>query len=184
MNSLKGHLLIATPELIVPVFTRTVILMIDHNADGAMGVILNRPTDATTSDLPSEVLGADFDWQKPLHLGGPVSGPLMILHANAELADREVLPGVYLTLEAEKARDLLISRAEPSLIVVNYSGWSAGQLESEFDRDSWLTLPANADHVFGTSDDDLWTSVVGQASARKLSDFLGLRHVPLDPTMN
>lgn len=184
MNSLKGHLLIATPELIAPVFTRSVILMIDHDENGAMGVILNRPTDATTSDLPEEIVGPEFDGNKPLHLGGPVSGPLMILHALADLADREVVPGVFLTLDATKARELLISKAEPSLIVVNYSGWSAGQLESEFDRDSWLTLPATLDHVFDGREDDLWKSVVGQVSAKTLSDFLGVRHIPPDPTMN
>ena len=111
MNSLSGHLLIAAPELQAPLFARSVILIIDHGEGGAMGVILNRPTDATASDLPAEVVGEGFAWDKPLHLGGPVPGPLMLLHAVPGLGDREVVPGVYLTLDADKARDVLARKA-------------------------------------------------------------------------
>lgn len=183
MNSLEGHLLIATPELLGPMFARSVILMIDHGEGGAMGVILNRPTEATVADLPAEVLGEEVAWDKTLHLGGPVPGPLMLLHADPELADREVVPGVYLTLDADKAREVIARRAEPTRIVVNYSGWAPGQLEGEFGEDSWLTLPATAGHVFGEAA-NLWASVVGQVQARKLSEFLGVRVVPPDPTLN
>ena len=184
MNTLEGHLLIATPDLLAPMFARSVILMIDHGEGGAMGVILNRPTEATVADLPAEVLGDEVAWDKPLHLGGPVPGPLMLLYADPELADREVLPGVYLTLDADKAREVIARRAEPTLIVVNYSGWAAGQLEGEFDQESWLTLPATVEHVFGAAGTDLWASVVGPVQAIKLSEFLGVRMIPTDPSMN
>lgn len=185
MTSLQGHLLIATPRLLTPIFTRSVILMIDHDEGGAMGVLLNRPTDATATDLAGVILEPGFAWDKPLNLGGPVSGPLMVLHTLAELADREVLPGVCLTLEAAKAKAILSRKAEPSRIVVNYSGWGPGQLEGEFGWDSWLTLPAKADHVFGSGPDALWEAVVKQVNARKLSEFLGLRiPSPPDPSLN
>ena len=184
MNSLKGHLLIATPELLAPLFAQSVILMIDHDEHGAMGVILNRPIDATASDLAGKVVEEGFTWDKPLYLGGPVSGPLMVLHALPDLADREIVPGVFLTMEAENAKELLGRKAEPSLIVVNYSGWGAGQLEGEFGWDSWLTLPATARHVFGSDSADLWESVVKQVHARKLSEFFGVRQIPPDPSMN
>src|SRR3954468_22224733 len=85
MNSLKGHLLIATPDLLAPLFARSVILIIDHDEEGAMGVILNRPTEASVSDLAGKIFEEDFSWEKPLHLGGPVSGPLMVLHALPDL---------------------------------------------------------------------------------------------------
>lgn len=184
MNFLEGHLLIATPDLLAPIFACSVILMIDHGEGGAMGVILNRPTEATVADLPAEVFGEVVAWDKPLHLGGPVPGPLMLLHADPGLADREVLPGVYLTLDATKAREVVARRAEPLLIVVNYSGWGAGQLEGEFDQQSWLTLPATAEHIFGSARTDLWSSVVGRVQARKLSEFLGVRVIPTDPSLN
>ncbi len=183
MKTLEGHLLIAMPDLMSPIFSRSVILMIDHDEDGAMGVILNRPTEATATDLAGKVMDEDFVWDKPLSLGGPVPGPLMVLHSEPDLADREILPGVFLTLDAPKAQELLTRKAEPSLFVVNYSGWGPGQLEGEFDRDSWLALPADVAHVFGR-DDDLWEAVVKQANARKLSEFFGIREIPPDPTFN
>ena len=184
MNSLKGQLLIATPELLSPLFTQSVILMVDHNEEGAMGLIVNRPTEATASDLAGKILDEDFTWDKPLHLGGPVSGPLMILHTDPELADREVIPGVFLTMDAEKAEGLLTSKVEPSMLLVNYAGWGPGQLEGEFGWDSWLTLPATTDHVFGMGPENLWETVVKRVNARKLSEFFGVRAVPPDPSMN
>jgi putative transcriptional regulator len=184
MNSLKGHLLIATPELVAPLFARSVILMIDHDENGAMGVILNRPTDASVSDLAGKIFEEDFFWEKPLHLGGPVSGPLMVLHDLPDLADRQIVPGVSLTLEATKAQEIIRHRPEPCSILVNYSGWGAGQLEGEFGWNSWVTLPATAEHVFGWERDDYWEFLVRQVNVRKLSEFFGVREIPPDPSMN
>src|SRR5262245_6933084 len=132
MNSLKGHLLIATPELLAPIFAQSVILMLEHNDEGAMGVILNQPINTTITDLAGKIFEEDFEWDKPLSLGGPVPGPLMVLHTIEELSDQEVLPGVCHTLEASRVQEIIRRRAEPSLIIANYSGWGPGQLEGEF----------------------------------------------------
>jgi putative transcriptional regulator len=184
MRSLKGQLLIASPSLLASFFTRTVILMLDHTEDGAAGVVLNRPTEATVTDIAETVFSESFDWDKPLNLGGPVSGPLMLLHEVEELADLEIIPGIYNSVESSKVRQAVMDRTEPSLILANYAGWGPGQLESEFDVDSWLTLPATRDYIFWTRDEDLWNVVVKAINAKKLSGFLGLRGVPADPTMN
>ena len=95
MRSLKGHLLIASPSLLSSFFTRTVILMLDHTEEGAAGVVLNRPTEATLAEIAETVFSEADDWEKPLHLGGPVSGPLMILHELEALSDHEVIPGFH-----------------------------------------------------------------------------------------
>ena len=185
MKSLKGHLLIAAPTLVTPFFTRTVILMLEHGPDGAMGVVLNRPTEATVESISEGLLEEYLDWEKPIHIGGPVLGPLMAIHAEAVWSDAEVIPGVYSSIEASKVRELIRKQSEPSLIIANYSGWSAGQLEGEFGDDSWITLPARPEHVFRDDDaDDLWSIVVKEVGARKLSEFLGLREVPPDPSLN
>lgn len=186
MNSLKGHLLIATRELASPLFARSVILMIDHDEDGAMGVILNRATDATAADLGRALFSdEDVTWEKSVLLGGPVPGPVILLHAQADLADREVVPGVYLTLEADKVREAFARQPDPSRLFVNYSGWGPGQLEGEFEWDSWVTLPATAEDVFADSTgDDLWESVVGRANVRKLGEFLRVKVIPPDPSWN
>jgi len=184
MNSLKGQLLIAAPSLFTPFFTKTVILMLEHGEDGALGVVLNRPTEATVTDVSEQVLDEPFEWDKPINLGGPVPGPLMVLHDVEELSDQEVLPGVYNTVQAEKVEQLLRRQAEPCLILANYSGWGPGQLEGEFDLDSWLTLPARVEHVFWDGAGELWDVVVKEVGATKLSDFLGLRNLPPDPSVN
>jgi putative transcriptional regulator len=184
MNSLKGQLLIATPQLLAPIFTRSVILMLEHNDEGAMGVIINQPINTTVTDLAGKIFEDGFEWDKPLSLGGPVPGPLMILHTLEELSDQEVLPGIFHTLEASRVQELIRLRHEPSLVIANYSGWGPGQLEGEFDWDSWLTLPATAEYVFWSGEKELWNVVVNQVNARKLSEFLKLRDVPPDPSMN
>lgn len=184
MNSLKGQLLIATPQLLAPVFTRSVILMLEHNEEGAMGLIVNQPIATTVTDLAGKIFEEDFEWEKPLSLGGPVPGPLMVLHSVEEFADAEIIPGVFQTIEASRVQEIIRSRPEPSLIIANYSGWGPGQLEGEFGWDSWLTLPAQPDYVFWTGEKELWKVVVNQVNARKLSEFLKLRDLPRDPSLN
>ena len=184
MQSLKGHLLIATPQLSAPLFARSVILMLDHNEQGAMGVILNQPISTQVSDLASKVFEEDFKWSKNLHLGGPVPGSLIVVHAVEDLADTEIVPGVYVTLHASMVQTLTRLRPEPSLIIANYSGWGPGQLEGEFNWDSWITLPASSENVFWKSEKDLWKAVSNEVNSRKLSEFLGLRNVPADPGLN
>jgi len=184
MNSLKGHLLIATPQLLAPIFARSVILMLEHSEEGAMGLILNQPINATVTDLAGKIFEEGFEWDKPLHLGGPVPGPLMVIHTQEELADQTLLPNVFHTLEASRVQEIIRLRPEPSLILANYSGWGPGQLEGEFGWDSWLTLPATFDYVFWSGEKDLWKVVVNEVNARKLSEFLKIREMPADPRMN
>ena len=185
MTSLKGHLLVATPDLIAPIFTKSVILMLDHSEDGAAGLVINRPTEATVATVAEEVFEEASDWDKPILLGGPVPGPLIVVHAVEDLADQEVSAGVYSTVDAAKVRDLVRAKAEPALAVANYSGWAPGQLEDEIKTGSWVSLPARPGLVF--DDDgrgDLWKTVTRELNARKLTGLLGLREVPDDPRSN
>jgi putative transcriptional regulator len=184
MQSLKGQLLIASTTLTSSFFTRTVILMLDHSEEGAAGVVLNRPTEATVTLIAETVFSEPFAWEKPLNLGGPVSGPLMVLHEVEEYSDQEVFPGLYNAVEVSKVRQLVMDRTEPSIILANYAGWGPGQLEGEFGVDSWLTLPATREYVFWEGAGDLWNVVVKAVNARKLSEFLGLRQIPTDPNWN
>ncbi len=184
MRSLKNHLLIASPSLVDGFFQRTVILMLDHGEEGAAGIVLNRKTEASLSDVAETIFNEPFDWDKPLNLGGPVPGPLMVIHKEEGLADQEILDGVFNTIESTKVREVLLGRPDPCLLIANYSGWGPGQLENEFGVDSWLTLPATPDHVFWDDPRELWDVVVKEVNARKLSDFLGLREIPSDPSLN
>ena len=184
MRSLKHHLLIASPTLVDSFFERTVILMLDHDDEGAAGIVINRKTEASLLDVAETIFREPFDWDKPLHLGGPVSGPLMIIHEDEALSDQEILPGVFNTIDSDKVREILRGRPDPCLLIANYAGWGPGQLENEFGVDSWLTLPATSTHVFWDDPRELWDVVVKEVNARKLSDFLGLREIPSDPSLN
>jgi putative transcriptional regulator len=184
MQPLKGHLLIATPQLQSPIFSRSVILMIEQNEEGALGLILNQQISTTMTDLSGKIFVDDFEWDKPISLGGPVASSLMMLHTNESLADQEIIPGVFITADGSKVQELIERRAEPSLVVANYSGWGPGQLDGELRRDSWLTMPATFDHVFWTGKRDLWRFVVNQVQAQKLTALVGLRVVPADPSLN
>jgi putative transcriptional regulator len=184
METLKGHLLIASPQLESPIFTRSVILVIEQNDEGALGVIVNQQISTTLTDLSGKIFADDFEWDKPLSLGGPVASSLMMLHTNEALADQEIIPGVYITTDGSKVQELIDERSEPSLVVANYSGWGPGQLDGELLADSWLTLPATVDHVFWTGQRDLWNVAVNQVQARALAVLAGVRELPPDPTRN
>jgi putative transcriptional regulator len=184
MESLKGHLLIATPQLLAPVFSRTVLLMLEHTEEGAAGVILNRPTDATVTDISERIFPERFEWEKPMSLGGPVPGPLMVLHTLEDLADQEVLPGVYNTVDSDKIEQIIRRKPEPSLIIANYAGWGPGQLEGEIEDDSWFSMPSSMRHVFWEGEADLWDVVIQAINASQLTRLLGVKNVPDDPGVN
>lgn len=184
MPSLKGQLLVAAESLTDPNFHRSVILMFDHTENGAGGIILNRPTGKTVRELSQALFNEKCDWNKAIHLGGPVVGPLAVAHTLEEYADMEVFTGLYGTLAAPKVLDLIRQKAEPSLVLFNYSGWGAGQLESELLESAWKVWPARLEHVFWTGRRDLWASVQAEINGSNLGKLLGVKHRPADPSAN
>jgi putative transcriptional regulator len=184
MTELKGHLLVASSSLHDPNFVRSVILMLEHTAEGSVGVVLNRPTDKTIEEVAEQVFEEPIPWPKPIHLGGPVPGPLAVLHTTETLSDKEVFPGVYSTMDPDKLRELIRQQTEPSLVVANYAGWGPGQLEAEIDDDAWRFLPARADYVFWAEEGDLWRKISVEYSRAHLRSVLELPEVPEDPSCN
>jgi putative transcriptional regulator len=184
MKSLTGHLLVATPRLLDPNFSRTVLLMFQHSDEGAAGVVLNRPTEATITDVAGQIFSDPFTWEKPIRIGGPVPGPLIVLHQVEDLSDHPVIPGVFRTFDSTKIQELLREQTEPSLIIANYAGWGPGQLEAEIDEESWLDLPAKRDHIFWDEARDLWDTVVKEINTAKTAKLLGIAPIPDDPRAN
>jgi putative transcriptional regulator len=184
MTSLKGHLILAHSSLLDPNFARTIVLLFDHDRQGAAGVILNRPTETTISDIAEQVFTEPFRWEKPLNIGGPVLGPLMIVHASEEGSDQEVMAGLYTTIDAAKVQVLLRERVEPSLVIANYAGWGPGQLEAEIKEGSWLLTPATLELVFGSPDEQAWETITHEIEATQIPRILGIREVPHDPSLN
>jgi len=180
MESLRGHLLISSGGLFDPNFRHTVILVGEHNADGALGVVLNRALDVTVHESLSS-LSELVPPDEPLFQGGPVQPASPVLLAEftrPDLADILVFDSVGF-LVGEVAADI-----EPSVlrarVFAGYSGWGPGQLEAEMAIDSWIIEPASVDDVFTHAPDLLWSAVL----ERKGPDYRRLSRMPYDPSMN
>ena len=107
MDSLRGQFLVASPHLPDPHFSRSVVLMLQHNSSGAVGVVLNRPTDNTIGDLWQHVGDESCTVEGFVHAGGPVAGPLMALHTNRSLAETEILPGLFVATDRDALTQLV-----------------------------------------------------------------------------
>ncbi len=164
MDTLQGHLLIAPPYLADPNFRQTVVLLIQHDDEGAFGVVLNRPSGRSIADVWQAVRGDTCGCREEIHVGGPVTGPLVVLHTEPHLAEVQVAKDVYCSMTAERIETLVQSDRKLVRFYAGYSGWGGGQLEGELATGSWLTVPADADMVFHTADDALWSRVVRRAS--------------------
>ncbi len=183
MNSLEGFLLIASPRLPDPNFCRTVVLIIQHDHQGAFGLILNRPTDNTVEEIWEMIGEQPCDNHQPINLGGPVGGPLLALHNDLEVSEREILPGVHFATHKDHLNHLVADEMHQFRIFTGYSGWGAGQLEGELKVGGWMKLPANADYIFSDAE-DMWkraAQAVGEKVTRPLIAKSGL---PASPTFN
>ena len=126
-DSLRGKLLLASPTLLDPNFARTVVLIAEHTEDGAMGLILNRPTENTVAEVWKMVGEEDLDCPQPIFFGGPVSGPLVALHRLKGAAEAEVVPGIYFSAHKDKLAMLVRQTSKPFRFFTGYAGWAGGQ---------------------------------------------------------
>jgi putative transcriptional regulator len=164
-GSLTNQLLIAMPGMADPNFTTTVTLICEHNDDGALGIVINRPTTLKLGGLFEQlsVENADPDVaDDPVLSGGPVGIERgFVLHGPERSYEStlEVSSEIRLTL----SRDIIDAMAagegpEHALVALGYAGWDAGQLEEEMLANSWLNAPATPEIVFETPFADRWNS--------------------------
>jgi putative transcriptional regulator len=183
MNSLQGQLLVASPHLVDPSFYRSVVLLVQHDEDGAFGLILNRPTENKVEEvwelLSDEPCGCD----QSVNHGGPVEGPLTSIHTVPSCSEDEIIPGLYFASRRESLADLLSRAAEQYRLFVGYAGWASGQLEAELEAGGWLTTPASANDVFADPD-ELWKLVVRRIGLEILAPSIRDKHIPVDPSVN
>jgi putative transcriptional regulator len=183
MKSLQGHFLIASPHLADTNFYKSVVLMIKHDDEGAFGLILNRPTDQTVTDLWKVMNEEEVDCPQPIHFGGPVPGPPVALHRLKDAAEAEVLPGIYFAAHKDELQRLVLQKKKPFRFFTGYAGWASGQLEEELTAGGWLTCKANKKQVFADSD-NLWEQVTRMIGESILTKTIKLKHVPSDPSLN
>ena len=183
MESLEGQLLVAAPQLVDPNFARTIVLLIQHNQEGALGVVVNRPLTKTVQELWREVGSSPCHSQQPVYLGGPVPGPLMSLHTQPELAEAEPTPGIFFAAQKMHLDALVLTQNPECKVFLGHSGWGGGQLENEIRQGAWRAMPATAEHVFST-DDSLWETVFRQLGQSILKAILKVDELPPDATVN
>lgn len=185
MESLQGHFLIAAPRLSDPNFFHTVVLLVQHNEDGALGLVINRPLAATVQEVWKQVSDATCLIEAFIHQGGPCEGPLMVLHGDDELGgDLTIMPGMMLSTNKESIEQLVTEGASPTRFFVGYAGWAAGQLEHELETASWLAVPAQPEQVFDDARDDLWHQLHRAATRAAQSTWIPPQLMPDDPSMN
>jgi putative transcriptional regulator len=183
MKSLERHFLVASRQLLDPNFVKSVVLLIRHNEEGALGVVINRPTSKTLGELWKEIGDEPCEAGRPVCMGGPVPGPLLAIHANSFFAEMEVLKDVFLAAKKESLDELVMLADDPLKLFLGHAGWGAGQLEGEIESGAWLTMPASFEYVFYEGE-DLWETVTRKIGERTLQSMLHIRHIPDDPTLN
>lgn len=154
-TSLTGHLLIAMPSLADPNFSGTVSLICEHSEAGAMGLVINHPTEVAMAEVFDQMdAGGTEEQRSQLVLsGGPVSLDRgFILHRTGDgewESTLKINDEISLTASADIVHAMASDNApNPALMALGYAGWDAGQLEEEIQQNSWLTTPATTEIVF------------------------------------
>jgi putative transcriptional regulator len=181
VESLRGRLLVASPSLFDPNFRRSVVLIAEHSDEGAMGVVLSRPSETTVAEaVPAlEPLVAEGD---VVHVGGPVQQEAVLVLAEYDDPDEAaavVFDGVGF-MPGDSDPDDVAEATRRARVYVGYAGWGEGQLEAELEEESWLVLEPDAGDVFAPVGQDLWSAVL----ARQAGPLALLARMPVDPSLN
>ncbi len=183
MDSLKGQLLLAGARVFDPNFRRMVVLIVEHDVEGAVGVVLNDPAGVRVGDAVPGLEEVIPDLGE-MFIGGPVEQDSVVILA--ELGSprgdvQEVFGSVFVLgegwVEGSPADRPPVVRARA---FTGYSGWGSGQLELEMAELDWIVEPATADDVFATAPDDLWSNVLNRKGGR----YQMLAAMPIDPSAN
>ena len=180
---LQGQLLLDSGQLGGSFFQRTVVLVCQHNGEGAFGLVLNRALGKTAGELIVADL-PELLKESPLYLGGPVQpSALSYLHTDSFIPEADVMPNLAL---GHSLDDLLeigesFSPTKKVRLFAGYAGWSAGQLEKEMKSKSWLTFPATVELVFETPPENLWQKILSVKGGWK---YKLLSQMPEDLSLN
>ncbi len=183
--TLTGSLLVASPQLTDPNFSRTVVLVLEHGEDGALGVVLNRPTALGVDEL-LEPWARQAQMAPPpvMFRGGPVAPDAVIGLARVHRTDET--HGRHRVLESVTTVDLAVPPDDqpPGLegvrLFSGYAGWSAEQLEEEIAEGAWFTLTAVVSDLFASDPERLWHDVL----QRQGGDLAMLSGYPPHPSLN
>jgi putative transcriptional regulator len=180
-ESLAGQLLLASPSLLDPNFARTVVLIGVHSDDGAMGVVLNRPSTVTVGEAVPQ-LEDTVGVLEPVYVGGPVqSSSIVVL---AEFLDPSPAGLLVLGRIGFPAPDTGIEELAQATarrrVYAGHAGWGRGQLDAEIADEDWIVHPAQPEDVFSELPQELWSTVLTRMGGR----YALLARMPEDPSVN
>lgn len=179
----KGSFLIASPEVDKGLYSRSVILLCEHNPGGSFGLIINKPLEI---ELPEELINAkEINNDKISILSGGTIQPnqMMLLHSNHTIPDQtlKVCNGVFLGGNLEFLQEEVIAQTQSDIrLCFGYSAWSAGQLERELLAGAWFLHPASDAYVFNTPPEKIWKSILKDMGG----DYAILSTMPNDLSLN
>ena len=181
MGFLEGQLLVASPAMSDPNFARSVVAIANHDEDGALGIVLNRPSDTEVVEAVPELEGV-VDSDEVVFVGGPVQPASIVVLAEFE----DPAEAAYLVVDAvglvsdRTGLDRLGVATARRRVYAGYTGWGPGQLETELEREDWIVEPALPEDVFAEDALDLWSRVL----ERKGGQFRLVARMPPDPSVN
>ncbi len=182
MQSLQDHFLIAMPAMADPNFNETVTYICKHDAEGAFGIVITRPSDLSLGEMLSQ-LAIDLKdrsvAERPVMHGGPVEPQRgFVLHRSDKPFEATLAVGPEIKLTSSP--DVLAAIGlgcgpDPILIALGYAGWGRGQLEAELGSNTWLTVPANPSIIFDTPIEQRWTAALGLPGVdiRRITQYAG-----------
>jgi putative transcriptional regulator len=188
-NCVQGQALVASPYLTDPNFLRSVVYILRHDEDGAIGLLLNRPLGTTVGSLLEHLTDIPVHNDLPVYCGGPVDGPLMMLHRKFSAtcgtsmfvaSDQEQILQVC---SGESESSCGQSQDEMYRVFDGYSGWSAGQLDAELKSGGWLLWDIPAEQVWGDAE-TLWQQAIRQIGRDILAGGIDPSKMPEDPAFN
>lgn len=177
----KGRFLVSEPFMDDPNFSRTVIIMAEHNEEGSLGYVLTKKLNLKIS----QVFEGLPEFEAPMYLGGPVGhNTLHLMHCvPAKISGGEELAeGLFWGGDFEKVKQLLsLNLLLPSEIFffIGYSGWGKGQLNEEIKRKSWIIAPENPNLVFNPHPEHLWKDVL-----KSMDEYKHFSNYPINPNLN
>mgnify|MGYP001181328340 CR=1 FL=1 len=181
----KGYLLVANPILPDPNFSRTVVLLCNHNHGGSFGLVINRVAEFSLDEILLESEHNIPEFQK-IFLGGPVSPTQGFFLCRSEKELDEVEPicdGIYLGMNWESSGTVAKKIEDPEKNIrfyLGYSGWASDQLAREMKQKSWLSREANQSFIFSENEDQVWSDVVRSLG----KEYEYLLNAPINPSLN
>jgi len=179
VESLRGKLLLSSPSLVDPNFRKTVVLIAHHDEDGAMGLVLSRPSEVSAVEAVPLLEGLPGA-QGPVFVGGPVQPQAFMVLAEFDDVEDSVAPIFdhvgFMSADAEP-ETLSIQRVR---LFAGYAGWGAGQLEAELEEPAWIVVQAEPTDPFADDPDALWREAVARAGG----SVSLMKSMPYDPGLN